>query len=83
VLVALQFQDRVSQILGHVRNDQGKLEGHLSSHNLSVQSGQSTGPIDASAWLHELAKTYTTVEQAVVHGGGVTKPLADTEITFF
>jgi len=83
VLVALQFQDRVSQILGHVRNDQGKLEERLTSHSQSVQAGQTIGPIDASVWLHELAKTYTTAEQTVAHSGSAASASADTEITFF
>lgn len=83
VLVALQFQDRVSQILAHVRNDQGKLENQLAAHVRDVQTGRADGRIDAGAWLDELARTYTTAEQSVVHSGGAAKVSAEPEITFF
>jgi methyl-accepting chemotaxis protein len=76
VLVALQFQDRVSQILGHVRDDLDKLKQHLDDRGNQA--------VDAGAWLDELSRTYTTVEQHAVHGGR--KPVAtaaESEITFF
>lgn len=87
VLVALQFQDRVSQMLSHVRNDLNKLVGYLAEHGRNLASGKLSAPIDAWSWLNELSSTYTTAEQRVVHGGG--KPArtvdasASTEITFF
>jgi methyl-accepting chemotaxis protein len=82
VLVALQFQDRVSQILTHVCNDLGKLKEHISEQ----QNGSGNVPIDARSWLEELAGTYTMKEQHVVHqGGSAGSPAAkqETEITFF
>lgn len=76
VLVSLQFQDRVSQMLAHVQNDLEKFEQHVSSPD-----GASS--FDTEAWLRELASSYTTAEQHVVHGGGSdTRPQAS-EITFF
>jgi len=87
VLVALQFQDRVSQMLDHVRNDLNKLVGYLAEHDRNLANGKLTSPIDAWNWLNELSSTYTTAEQRVVHGGGSTaRPAAasaSTEITFF
>jgi methyl-accepting chemotaxis protein len=81
VLVALQFQDRVSQMLGHVRQDMDKL-----AHRLEEQdAGAGTTEADVKTWLAELAQTYTTAEQRVVHAGGGRAPVAaaDTGITFF
>ncbi|MFZ2269911.1 MAG: methyl-accepting chemotaxis protein [Azonexus sp.] len=85
VLVALQFQDRVSQILGHVGNDMGKLKERIALHEKARAAGETPVAVDAAAWLDELSHTYTVPEQHVVHGGGTLKTVApaDTEITFF
>lgn len=83
VLVALQFQDRVSQILSHVRNDQNKLETHLVMHEQEVAAGQADRSIDVSGWLQELAQTYTTAEQVNVHHGDGTQASTTSDITFF
>jgi methyl-accepting chemotaxis protein len=76
VLVSLQFQDRVTQILGHVQSDLLRLEEQISS------SREGKNRIDASLWMQQLAKTYTTSEQRALHSGsaGATD---ETEITFF
>lgn len=58
VLVELQFQDRISQILGHVQTDADKL-------CRSLDNGQ---PPDREAWLLNLQQTYTTDEQHALHG---------------
>jgi methyl-accepting chemotaxis protein len=81
VLVALQFQDRVSQMLSHVRNDLGKLELLLAESRL----GGGAEPINTAAWLADLKGTYTTMEQHAVHGGAskVTAAAQPQEITFF
>jgi len=79
VLVALQFQDRVSQMLTLITGDQGKLQQQLDERN----SGHVITPLASDRWLHELSTAYTMPEQHAIHGG---KPLAkaDTsEITFF
>lgn len=79
VLVSLQFQDRVSQILSHVRDDIQKLEMHV---NDCLSAGQCV-PIDTNAWLDELSKTYTTTEQRDMHTGANATQSASSEITFF
>jgi len=85
VLVALQFQDRVSQILGHVNQDMGKLKERIAEHEAGRARGDVSASLDASSWLEELSHTYTVPEQLVVHRGG--KPAAAAaaadEITFF
>ena len=83
VLVALQFQDRVSQVLGHVCADMGKLKQHIDSQQQLHQSDATAEPIDANVWLEELSQTYTVPEQHAIHRGGATPANADTEITFF
>jgi methyl-accepting chemotaxis protein len=79
VLVSLQFQDRVSQILSHIRDDIRKFEAHV---NDCLDAGQCT-PIDEKAWLDELSKTYTTTEQRETHTGANATQSASSEITFF
>ena len=58
VLVALQFQDRVSQMLGHMRDDIQRLGSHLS---------EPCERVDARTWLDELSHTYTMPEQHDIH----------------
>ncbi|MCX7175228.1 MAG: methyl-accepting chemotaxis protein [Proteobacteria bacterium] len=83
VLVALQFQDRVSQVLSHVCNDMGKLKERIGDQERQLEDGGSPGRIDATAWLEELSHTYTVPEQHVVHNGGAPRTAAAAEITFF
>ncbi|MDO8699340.1 MAG: methyl-accepting chemotaxis protein [Rhodoferax sp.] len=84
VLVALQFQDRVSQMLTHVRTDQDKLSQTLDESDQQLAAGVMPQSIDASAWLDALASTYTTQEQVAMHGGSQTQQSSSsTEITFF
>lgn len=83
VLVSLQFQDRVSQILSHVTQDLGKLEGLLARFDADRSEGRLAGSLDASAWLGDLAQTYTTAEQRILHEGGRSDSPRESEITFF
>jgi methyl-accepting chemotaxis protein len=82
-LVYLQFQDRVSQILAHVRDNLDGLHAHLGQHT-AERNGGGTPNIDANAWLSEMALGYTTAEQRRNHSGGKAEAASDvTEITFF
>lgn len=85
VLVNLQFQDRVSQILGHVINDMEKLVGAIADQETRLRHGEPVIAIDTSEWLRSLQKTYTTLEQVDVHrgGGAQAKGANNSEITFF
>lgn len=58
VLYALQFQDRVSQMLSHVEQDIQKL-------NHKVDDLDGVGSVDE--WLRELESTYTMREQNQIH----------------
>lgn len=83
VLVALQFQDRVSQILSHVRNDLAKLEDYLQEHGSARAIGADQSQIDARLWLEQLARTYTMPEQHATHGGNTAAADKSSDITFF
>lgn len=69
VLVALQFQDRVSQVLGHVESDMTRLTRHLVSLRSDADAGLALAPIDAQAWMSDMSKAYTTPEQHSLHRG--------------
>ena len=84
VLVALQFQDRVSQILGHVSQDMGKLKERIGECEAGHDRGDAPASFDARSWLEELSHTYTVPEQLVIHHGGKQAAVAGSdEITFF
>jgi methyl-accepting chemotaxis protein len=74
MLILLQFQDRVSQIMNHLRNDITKLHGNL-------QHG--TESLDAANWLNEMSRTYATTEQRDIHNGREGGDSEPSEITFF
>lgn len=80
LLVALQFQDRVSQMLGHVRNGLEKLGTHLEE---CEAAGRGKGQMDANAWLNDMQLSYAMEEQRVIHQGGQVTESAAQEITFF
>ncbi|WP_062062296.1 methyl-accepting chemotaxis protein [Cellvibrio sp. OA-2007] len=86
VLVNLQFQDRVSQILGHVIDDMEKLVGAIADQETRLRHGEPVIAIDTGQWLRSLQKTYTTLEQVDVHrgsGSAQSKGANNSEITFF
>lgn len=86
VLVALQFQDRVSQVLTHVRNDLDKLNQTLDESGRELGRGIMPQPIDTAAWLDALARTNSMPEQYAMHGGSSAQAQAQasaSEITFF
>lgn len=84
VFVALQFQDRVSQILALVCADLDKLEQHLTELSREATVSGSSRSVDVEQWLDELAKTYTMEEQLSAHEGTKTEIQTNQpSITFF
>ncbi|MBW8365233.1 MAG: hypothetical protein K0M39_11840 [Rhizobium sp.] len=84
VIVSLQFQDRVSQILRQTMDDMARLEGVLSENRERGARGEPAPPIDVAAWLDQLSRTYTTLEQVDNHQGTQSNaPGNANEITFF
>lgn len=85
VLTDLQFQDRVTQILGHTTDDINKLKTVIEQHALEPDK---VDFIATDAWLKELSKTYTTLEQAAIHDGQNSEiaqaaPPKDDGLTYF
>lgn len=69
VLIALQFQDRVSQILAHVRNNMEKLHQHLQQYKQDKAASVPVKPLNIKTWLAEMEALYATQEQVHTHRG--------------
>jgi len=86
-LVQLQFQDRVSQRMAHVRHNIERLPVLLlESHQHFEDSGE-LKPLDAPALLAELESSYAMADERSTHskgaGAGVAAGPAVEEVTFF
>lgn len=79
-VVHFQFQDRVSQILGHVQDSLNQMKGQLNS---GLQD------LNVAALMHELERKYTMAEERVNHTGNAGKATSakaasdSDELTFF
>ncbi|MBV6322831.1 chemotaxis protein [Duganella sp. HSC-15S17] len=85
-LVQLQFQDRVSQVMAHVRENMELLPALLRENRERYAADQVLQALDAQPLLSELQKTYAMAEEHAVHGGSShAAPVATAadEITFF
>jgi len=92
-LVHLQFQDRVSQVMAHVRDNIELLPAVLRDNRQRYDAEQELAALDADALLAELQKTYAMAEEHAIHHGTpvVRKKVAaaaaaapaDDEVTFF
>ncbi len=84
-LVQLQFQDRVAQILGHVKHNIDRMPECLAQHRLAYEGSGVLAPMSATTLLSELESTYAMAEEHQVHrsGGKAAAATADTEVTFF
>ncbi|MEH6472348.1 MAG: methyl-accepting chemotaxis protein [Halopseudomonas sp.] len=82
VIVALQFQDRTSQILCQVESSMDALKGEVEACADRMENGEQ--PIDINAWLKGMELVYVTREQRENHGSsGVDDEMDGGEITFF
>jgi methyl-accepting chemotaxis protein len=79
LLVALQFQDRVQQILEQLNTS---IQGALGEMQQALRSGKAP---DKVAWQAILTAGYTTAEQRIVSSGprAAAAPQAAVETTFF
>ena len=73
-LVALQFQDRVSQILGHTANDLKKLEQHLAADTLDDDV--------IASWQTDMTAQFSTPEELASVGHAQGKRKSD-NVTYF
>jgi methyl-accepting chemotaxis protein len=82
-LVQLQFQDRVSQIMTHVKNNIEQLPEFLQQRQEQYARSGELQALDAQTLLTELKDTYVMTDQHVIHAGGTVSRQVDDEITFF
>lgn len=80
-LVQLQFQDRVSQILSHVKDNINAFPAYLQQGEQKFREHGQLQAIDWSGLLHKLEHSYATTEERENHSGQ--KVTSDDEITFF
>lgn len=64
VSVAFQFQDRLSQMLGTIRDDMARFHSWMDEHDHASRH-------DVQLWLEALENTYTMEEQRAHHHGTV------------
>ncbi len=86
VLVSLQFQDRVSQILMHVREDFESLSNALNSYIPDQDDSGMIKPLDVDSLIGEMLANYTTGEERENLGGDnavIEKSGSASELTFF
>jgi len=84
-LVHLQFQDRISQVMSHVRDSIDAVPPALRELVQDYESGRRLRPIDSASLLAALERTYAMADERKVHRGGAASsaPAAADEITFF
>jgi methyl-accepting chemotaxis protein len=80
-IVQFQFQDRIGQALGHLRDCIDEFPGHLQ-RSVAHGPGQ-LEPFDSNGLLESLKDRYTMVEEHHVHGSTAPVAVQETEITFF
>lgn len=86
VLVSLQFQDRVNQILTHVREDFEKLADAINAYILGYDGNGESVPLDVDSLVGVLMANYTTDEERDNHGNDnavVKTSSSASELTFF
>lgn len=83
VIVALQFQDRTSQILDQVKGSLDKLVAEVDRH--SDPDTKEVPVTDIQAWLSDMEAIYVTKEQRANHRGGRSSAKVEegSDITFF
>jgi methyl-accepting chemotaxis protein len=82
-LVQLQFQDRVSQVMTHVKHNIEMLPTVLDEHRMLYQQEQTLATLNPDVLLDELVKTYAMAEEHSAHRGVAVVVKQDEEVTFF
>lgn len=88
-LVHLQFQDRVSQRMSHVRQNIERLPSMLSDVRRQLAESGVLQPIDSASLLKELESTYAMADERSTHSSHTNGPArggaaaAEEEVTFF
>jgi methyl-accepting chemotaxis protein len=79
-LVQLQFQDRVSQIMTHVKHNIERLPNFLEQN---CRPGHGLQPLDPMLLLADLEQSYAMEEERAIHRGAPPAGKKSDEITFF
>jgi methyl-accepting chemotaxis protein len=85
-LVQLQFQDRVSQRMTHVRHNIERLPVLLADSREQFENAGALKPVDVAALLLELESSYAMADERNTHSHGGTAAAAAPaveEVTFF
>jgi len=85
-LVQLQFQDRVSQRMTHVRHNMDRLPAMLDESRVAFERTGSLVPVDVGVLLEALQDSYAMADERQTHGGDTAAPAsasAAAEVTFF
>jgi methyl-accepting chemotaxis protein len=69
-LIQLQFQDRVSQRMTHVRHNIERLPVLLADSQQHFERSGALVPVDGAALLAELHDSYAMEDERMTHGGG-------------
>ncbi|MGB0468286.1 MAG: methyl-accepting chemotaxis protein [Pontibacterium sp.] len=86
VVTAFQFEDRVSQILSHVRNDFDRLTSQIEGYAGQRIEGGELVPLDVDSLVAEIAAGYTTEEERRNHANAKAAVITDNseaDLTFF
>jgi len=83
VLISLQFQDRISQMLNHVRDNMHKLSNQLESDQQDYAQGVMPDALDVPAWMESMMETYTMPDEYSVHTGNKQQDAGDSNVTTF
>jgi len=85
VLTALQFQDRVSQMLEHVEENLLELKNTVEQGRNTTEKYRHASMIDVDQVLKKMEQSYTMPEELNNHagGGGTASTDTDEELTFF
>jgi methyl-accepting chemotaxis protein len=76
MVVALQFQDRTSQVLMHLRSN-------LDELGKAVRQDDAGNVLDVSVWAEKMEEAYTSLEQRLNEAGEKMPESTKSEITFF
>lgn len=82
MLVSLQFQDRTSQILSHVKQGVEKLAQLVEQRVETIDQHETLPVVDVDAWLRDMERGYTTAEQCGNHYGRV-ETAPPSAVTYF
>lgn len=82
-LVQLQFQDRISQIMNHVKGNIERFPSFLDKTHSNFEENGTLEPIDASRLLSELEQTYVMKDEHAVHHGDAAANNTEEDVEFF